>query len=86
MPTARKPSRRPASGRTPAQLNPVATGLLGLAQKPLTAAALDVDAAIRSAVRAVLPGRQQQRNLEPLVDQARRAFTRTIRRRSARRG
>lgn len=41
-----------------------------------------VDAAIRSAVRAVLPGRQQQKNLRPLQDAARKAFVRTLRRRA----
>ena len=43
----------------------------------------DLDAALRSAVRAVLPGRQQRGNLAPHMDAARRAFVRTLRRRAA---
>jgi hypothetical protein len=42
----------------------------------------DIDAALRSAVRAVTPGRQQKKNLEPLMDAARAAFIRTLRRRA----
>jgi hypothetical protein len=41
-----------------------------------------LDAALRSAVRATIPGRQQKRNLEPLLKQARAAFVRTLRRRA----
>ena len=44
--------------------------------------ARSVDAALRSAVRAVLPGRQQKRNLDPEMEVARTAFLRTLRRRS----
>jgi hypothetical protein len=39
-----------------------------------------IDAAIKSAVRAVLPGRQQKGNLAPYISTARKAFTRTLRR------
>jgi hypothetical protein len=42
----------------------------------------DIDAALRSAVRAVTPGRQQKKNLSPLMDVARAAFIRTLRRRA----
>ena len=42
----------------------------------------DIDAALRSAVRAVTPGRQQKKNLTPLMDAARAAFIRTLRRRA----
>jgi hypothetical protein len=42
----------------------------------------DIDAALRSAVRAVLPGRQQKGNLTPVMDAARKAFIRTLRRRA----
>jgi hypothetical protein len=41
-----------------------------------------LDAAIRSAVRATIPGRQQKKNLEPLLKTARAAFVRTLRRRA----
>lgn len=46
--------------------------------------AIDLHAALRSAVRAVLPGRQQKKNLEPSMNLARRAFIRTLKRRSNR--
>jgi hypothetical protein len=42
----------------------------------------DIDAALRSAVRAVTPGRQQRKNLAPLMELARAAFIRTLRRRA----
>lgn len=42
----------------------------------------DYDAALKSAVRAVLPGRQQKKNLAPALQSARRAFARTLRRRA----
>jgi hypothetical protein len=42
----------------------------------------ELDAALRSAVRATIPGRQQKKNLEPLVKTARAAFVRTLRRRA----
>jgi hypothetical protein len=41
----------------------------------------DLEAAIRSAVRAVLPGRQQQKNLAPLLATALKAARRTLQRR-----
>lgn len=44
--------------------------------------AKDLDAALKSAVRAVLPGRQQKSNLKPYLDEARRAFARTLRRKA----
>jgi hypothetical protein len=43
----------------------------------------DLDAALRSAVKAVLPGRQQKKNVDALVDTARKAFVRTLRRRAS---
>lgn len=43
-----------------------------------------IDAALRSAVRAVTPGRQQKKNLAPLMDAARKAFLRALRRRARR--
>lgn len=42
----------------------------------------DLEAALRSAIRAVLPGRQQKGNLAAPMDTARRAFVRTLRRRA----
>lgn len=41
-----------------------------------------VHAALKSAVRAAVPGRQQQKNLLPLVEAAQKAFIRTLRRRA----
>lgn len=41
-----------------------------------------IDAALRSAIRAVIPGRQQKTNLTPAVETARKAFVRTLRRRA----
>jgi hypothetical protein len=42
----------------------------------------ELDAALRSAIRATIPGRQQKKNLEPLLKTARAAFVRTLRRRA----
>lgn len=42
-----------------------------------------IEAAIKSAVRAVLPGRQQKGNLRPYVNAARKAFTRALNRRDS---
>jgi hypothetical protein len=44
--------------------------------------AFHLDAALRSALKAALPGRQQKKNLEALMDIARKAFVRTLRRRA----
>lgn len=44
--------------------------------------AFDIHAALKSAVRAVTPGRQQKTNLEPLMHEAQKAFIRTLRRRA----
>lgn len=41
-----------------------------------------VNAALRSALRAMLPGRQQKGNLDAPLDIARKAFIRTLRRRA----
>ena len=40
-----------------------------------------VDAALKSALRAVIPGRQQKGNLDKLITEGRKAFIRTLRRR-----
>ena len=64
-------------------LQPIIDALHGYS--PLsTDLARNVDAALRSAVRAVTPGRQQKKNLAPLMDAARAAFVRTLRRRAKR--
>jgi len=42
-----------------------------------------VDAALRSAVKAVLPGRQQKGNIKPYLSAARKAFIRTVNRKVA---
>lgn len=44
--------------------------------------ATTIDAALKSAVRAVLPGRQQKGNLAEPLAIARKAFIRTLRRRT----
>ena len=45
-----------------------------------------VHAALKSAVRAVTPGRQQRTNLDPMVKAAQTAFIRTLRRRASKMG
>jgi hypothetical protein len=46
----------------------------------------EVHAALKSAVRAVTPGRQQRTNLDPMVRAAQNAFIRTLRRRASKMG
>ena len=43
--------------------------------------AIHLHLALKSAVRAVTPGRQQKKNLDPVVHDAQKAFIRTLRRR-----
>jgi hypothetical protein len=45
-----------------------------------------IHAALKSAVRAVTPGRQQRTNLDPMVKAAQNAFIRTLRRRASKMG
>ena len=45
-----------------------------------------IHAALKSAVRAVTPGRQQRTNLDPMVRAAQNAFIRTLRRRASKMG
>ena len=62
--------------------NPVAAALELHEGRPLTTRAGAIEAALRSAVRAVIPGRQKGKNLAPLMREARKAFARTLRRRA----
>jgi hypothetical protein len=41
-----------------------------------------IDAALKSAVKAIIPGRQQKHNVGPSVEIARKAFIRTLRRKA----
>ncbi len=70
MPVQKKPATKP---------DPFPAAL---AELQSSVAAADLLPALRSAIRAVLPGRQQKRNLEPQMQLAAAAFARTIRRRA----
>lgn len=63
-----------------------AVGMLAPDKSMGDAWAQHFEAAIRSAVRAVLPGRQQKKNLDPLMAAAVKAAARTLRRRARSRG
>lgn len=43
-------------------------------------ASADLEKVIRAVVRAVVPGRQQKKNLDPLMEAAEKAATRALRR------
>ena len=51
----------------------------GLSRTPEQNAA-DLEKIVRSIVRAVVPGRQQKKNLDPLMELAEKAATRAMRR------
>lgn len=70
---------RDATDRAVAALLPVLAALDEL-EPVLYVRALDT--ALRSAVRAVVPGRQKGRNLEPLIAAARKEMLRALRRRA----